>query len=229
MTARTDIAQRLETVRESVDVAARRAGRAVTLVAVSKRHPPEAIRAAYDAGQRDFGENYAQELRDKRAALADLEDLRWHYVGALQSNKVKYVVGTTLVQTVDRPSIVEALDGRARRDGVVQHVLVEVNLGEDQKAGVLPSAVPDLLDAFAAAEALRCTGLMVIPPAGEPEATRAHFRSLAELAVELRSTPRTRVDLVELSMGMSADYAVAIEEGATIVRVGTAIFGPRPA
>lgn len=224
-----DIAARLRDVRDAVDDAAARAGRDVTLVAVSKRHPPEAIRAAYEAGQRDFGENYAQELRDKRAALADLDDLRWHYIGALQSNKVKYVVGTALVQTVDRASIVSALDARALREGVQQAVLVEVNLGEDQKAGALPSAVPELLDAFAPCEALRCVGLMVIPPAGDPEATRPHFRALAELSHTLRGTPRPRVELNQLSMGMSSDYAVAIEEGATIVRVGTAIFGPRPA
>jgi len=224
----SDIAGRLRRVRDSVQAAADQAGRQVTLVAVSKRHPPSAIREAYAAGQRDFGENYAQELRDKRADLADLHEIRWHYIGALQSNKVKYVVGSALVQTVDRASIIEALDGRATREGAAQDVLVEVNLGEAQKAGVPPTRVPEILDAFGACESLRCRGLMVIPPAGDPEQARPHFRALSALAQELRTQRRPNVDLAHLSMGMSSDYAVAIEEGATIVRVGTAIFGTRP-
>lgn len=223
------VADRLARIRERVEAAVARRGDGdpVTLIGVSKRQPVDAIRAAQAAGLRDFGENYAQELRDKAGELAALE-LRWHFIGGLQSNKVKYVVGTSLIHTVDRPSLLTAIDKRARSQGLVQDVLVEVNLGEEQKAGVAADAVAPLLDAFAATEHTRCIGLMVIPPPGDPEQTRPHFRALRRLRDALAATARARVDLRHLSMGMSTDFEVAIEEGATLVRVGTAIFGPRP-
>jgi pyridoxal phosphate enzyme (YggS family) len=232
----SDIASRLARIRERVEAAVRRrgGGDAVTLIGVSKRQPVDAIRAAHAAGLRDFGENYAQELRDKVSEL-DALDARWHFIGGLQSNKVKYVVGRTpipiLIHTVDRASLLTAIDKRAGSADVVQEVLVEVNLGEQQKAGVEIDAVAPLLDAFAATEHVRCVGLMVIPPAsptGAPEQTRPHFRALRTLRDELARTARRNVDLRHLSMGMSSDFEVAIEEGATLVRVGTAIFGPRP-
>jgi pyridoxal phosphate enzyme (YggS family) len=225
----TDIASRLARIRERVEAAVRRRGDgdAVTLIGVSKRQPVESIRAAQAAGLRDFGENYAQELRDKANELEAL-DPRWHFIGGLQSNKVKYVVGRTLIHTVDRVSLLTAIEKRAGSMGIEQEVLVEVNLGEEQKAGVSVDALGPLLDAFAATEHVRCVGLMVIPPAGSPERTRPHFRALRQLRDELAQTNRSRVDLRHLSMGMSSDFEVAIEEGATLVRVGTAIFGPRP-
>ena len=209
----------LEQVREKIARACERAGRPLTsvkLVAVSKLQPAEKLREAAEAGQRDFGENYAQELRDKVAALSGFE---WHFLGALQTNKVKLVVGrAALIHTCDRLALAQEISKRAPPGG--QRVLLEVNIGrEPQKAGALPEDVPALLEQTRALPGLRCEGLMCIPPAeGDP---RPHFRALRELAV--------RLQLPELSMGMSADYQVAIEEGATLVRVGTAIFGERPA
>jgi pyridoxal phosphate enzyme (YggS family) len=207
----------LSRVRERIAAACARAGRSaaeVQLVAVSKTQPIEKLREALAAGQKIFGENYAQELRAKAEALPGAE---WHFIGALQSNKARIVVGrASLIHTCDRLALAKEL---AKRTQGVQRVLLEVNVGkEPQKSGALPEEVPALLEAVRALPALRCEGLMCIPPAsGDP---RQHFRALRELARQL--------GLRELSMGMSADYETAIEEGATIVRVGTAIFGERP-
>lgn len=224
-----DIATRLRSIEARVREAVGRRGPGpdVTLIGVSKRQPIEKLRAAHDAGLRDFGENYAQELRDKAKALSDLE-LRWHFIGALQSNKAKMVVGKGLVHTVDRPSLLAALAKRAAGEQLVQEVLIEVNFDEPQKAGVLPGEAAALLDGFADHPSLRCLGLMVIPPIGPPEQTRGHFQELRRLRDSLAQRPRAGVELRHLSMGMSSDFEVAIEEGATLVRVGTAIFGPRP-
>lgn len=227
------IRARLAQVRARIDaaVARRGPGPEVTLVAVSKRHPPSAIAAALAAGQREFGENYAQELRDKRRAFEGAPDdasPRWHYIGALQSNKVKYVVGASVVETVDRATIVDAIERRAAGHAHIQDILVQVNVaGEDGKAGAAPGDVPALLDHIAQAQHVQCRGLMLIPPLGDAEATRPHFAALRRLARDLANTSRPGISLDALSMGMSADFEVAIEEGATIVRVGTAIFGPR--
>lgn len=225
-----DIARNLATLQERIARAARAAGRRpeeITLVAVSKTHPPEAIRAAWAAGQRDFGENYAQELARKREALSDLQGVRWHFVGALQSNKARYVVpGAALLHAVDRPSVAEALDRRARAAGAVVEVLLEVNVGDEQsKAGVPPGEVEALLEALSPFEAVRVRGLMCIPPPGDPARSRDGFRVLR--ALRDRLAPQ-HPGLELLSMGMSDDFEVAIAEGATHVRVGTAIFGERP-
>jgi pyridoxal phosphate enzyme (YggS family) len=206
-------------VRERIALACSRAGRdpgSVRLIAVSKTKPVELVRAAYAAGQGIFGENYAQELREKADAVPDAE---WHFVGALQTNKAKMVVGrAALIHTCDRLALAQELSKRGKAAGVSQRLLLEVNVGrEQQKAGVLPEDVPALLAQVQALPALACEGLMCIPPAeGDP---RPHFRSLRQLAGGLA--------LPELSMGMSADFEIAIEEGATLVRVGTAIFGGR--
>ncbi|HEX4385443.1 MAG TPA: YggS family pyridoxal phosphate-dependent enzyme [Myxococcales bacterium] len=204
----------LAEVRQRIAEACARAGReaaSVTLIAVSKTKPLELLREAIQAGQHSFGENYAQEFRDK---FEEEPGLDWHFIGALQTNKVKYVAGkAALVHTCDRLSLAQELAKR----GPGQRVLLEINIGrEPQKAGVLPEDSAALLEQ-ARALGLRCEGLMCIPPAeGDP---RVHFRALRELA--------SKLGLRELSMGMSADYEAAIEEGATIVRVGTAIFGSR--
>jgi len=163
-------------------------------------------------------------------ALQGLPDLRWHFIGALQRNKVKYVIGlAALVHTVDGPAVLAEIEGQAAKRGIVQRVLVEVNVGgEASKSGLGPGQLDGLLDAFASTPHVRCEGLMTIPPLGAaPEATRPYFQALRALRDRAASTPRPNVALRELSMGMSADYAVAIEEGATLVRVGTAIFGER--
>jgi PLP dependent protein len=214
-----DVASGLARVRERMAAACARAGRdpaSVRLIAVGKTKPVELLREAQAAGQRIFGENYAQELREKADALPGAE---WHFIGALQTNKAKLVVGrVALVHTCDRLALAQELSKRAKSAGLVQRVLLEVNVGlEPQKAGVLPEDAPALLDQVRALEALACEGLMCIPPAqGDP---RPHFRSLRQLA--------ERLGLRELSMGMTADYEAAIEEGATLIRVGTAIFGER--
>jgi len=226
------VAANLARVRERIAAACLRRGPGPepTLIGVSKRQPVAALRAALAAGLGDLGENYAQELQAKQAA-PELQGLpvRWHFIGALQSNKARLVVGHALIHTLDRPSLVTALAARARALGTVQDVLVELNLGgEAQKAGVAPAGLPALFDAIAAeGGALRCRGLMLIPPADGPEATRPYFAALRELAAR-GAGGRPHIELGELSMGMSGDFEVAIAEGATMVRVGTAIFGERP-
>ncbi|MDC0722703.1 YggS family pyridoxal phosphate-dependent enzyme [Nannocystis bainbridge] len=234
-----DIAANLAAVRARVAaaVARRGPGPVPTLIGVSKKQPPEAVIAACHAGLGDFGENYAQEL----VAKVEVVDVavtppRWHFIGPLQTNKVRKVVGVgALVHTVDRPTLVDELARevarlRAGRGATTPlELLVEVNVGDEaQKAGVTASELPALLDRVAARPELRCVGLMAIPPEGDPEQTRPHFARLRELARREAAIARPGVDLVHLSMGMSADFEVAIEEGATMVRVGTAIFGARP-
>jgi len=191
----------------------------VTLVAVSKAHPAVAVREAYAAGQRHFGENYVQEWRAKAEALADLPEIVWHFVGGLQTNKVKYLVGKVgLVHAVDREELAREIARRSAQRGIATRVLVEVNVaGEASKSGCAPAEVPGLVAVVRALPGLELRGLMCIPPAeGDP---RPHFAAVRRM--------RDALGLTELSMGMSGDYPVAIEEGATIVRVGTAIFGDR--
>jgi pyridoxal phosphate enzyme (YggS family) len=224
-----EVAAGLAGVRERVRAAERAAGRAqgsVRLVAVSKKMTVADIQAALAAGQLDFGESYAQELRDKREALADAPGLRWHFVGPLQSNKIKYVAGrVALLHSVDSAALLDELERRA----APQACLVQVNVaGESQKRGVAPGELPALLDRFASLRSVRCEGLMVIPPLAEdPEVARRCFASLRELRDREAARARANVELRELSMGMSHDMDLAVAEGATIVRVGTAIFGER--
>jgi PLP dependent protein len=222
------LADRLAALQERIAAAASRSdGRRVRLVAVSKHQSIAAIEEAYAAGQRDFAENYAQELTAKRTALADLE-IRWHAIGPVQRNKAKLVIGCAWIHTVDRIELLDALERRAAASGVIQHVLVQVDIaGEAGKSGAAPDDVPALLDAFATRPHLWCDGLMLIPPLAEPEATRPHFGALRQLRDDLVRVARPRVRLAELSMGMSDDFEVAVEEGATMVRIGTALFGPR--
>lgn len=231
------IAENLRAVHERIDRAIRGAGRepdSVRLIAVSKTMPVEDIQAALAAGQLDFGENYAQELRDKRAAFeaqgqAVSSAPRWHYIGPLQRNKVKYLAGRCeLIHAVESADILDEINRRVP-DGEVQACLVQVNVaGETQKHGMSPDTLPALLDRFADFPRVQCRGLMLIPPIGDdPEETRPHFAALRALRDREAARTRANVQLAELSMGMSHDFEVAIAEGATLVRVGTAIFGPR--
>ena len=227
-----EIATNLRAIQARIDAAIARRGPGpnVRLIGVSKRQPLSKIEAAHAAGLRDFGENYAQELRDKLVAWPPDRAASWHYIGAIQSNKLKYLVGkVALIHTVDRSELIDAIERRAAAAGVTQDILLEVNLGgEAQKAGVAPEQLPALLDACATMQHVRCVGLMIIPPVDDPEATRGYFRRLRDLRDELAgNSARANVELRELSMGMSADFEQAIEEGATLVRVGTAIFGAR--
>lgn len=217
------IADRLAETHDRIAAAARAAGRdpaTVRLLAVSKRHPASAIREAHAAGQRDFGENYVQELAQKAAELHDLADLRFHLIGHLQTNKAKLVAGLgASVQTVDSARLAESL-AKHVAPGTKLGVHLQVNVaGEDQKSGCEVGELPALVAAVRALPSLRLEGLMTVPPEGDPARTRAAFRELARLAREHA--------LDSLSIGMSSDLEIAIDEGATIVRVGTAIFGAR--
>ncbi|MCM2537115.1 YggS family pyridoxal phosphate-dependent enzyme [Burkholderia glumae] len=225
------LAARLASVHRRIDDAARSAGRApgdVALLAVSKTFPAEAVRAAHAAGQRAFGENYVQESLDKIAALADLRaSLEWHFIGPLQSNKTRAVAERfDWVHSVDRLKIAQRLAEQRPAQLPPLNVCVQVNVsGEATKSGVAPDEVAALAQAVAALPALRLRGLMAIPePAGDLAAQRAPHRRLRELYDALRAGG---LALDTLSMGMSADLEAAVLEGATIVRIGTAIFGAR--
>ena len=238
MSCDADVAARLAAVRERVARAAERAHRrpeAIAVVGVSKRKPAELVAAAVRAGLREVGENYAQEAREKLPMVrAMLEESghkapRWHFIGQLQRNKAAAVVRDfDAVQTLDRERLGAELNRRAEQRAGPLTVLLQVDLsGEEGKGGVLPDALPELVAASRAWPHLRVTGLMAIPaPAEDPEASRPAFARLRALRDALRGRLGGE-SLTELSMGMSQDFEVAIEEGATIVRIGTAIFGAR--
>lgn len=219
-----DIAANLEVVEQRIGAACRRANRArdsVQLLAVSKLQPVSGIRAAYQLGQRDFGENYAQELRDKARQVADLTEIRWHAIGPLQLNKAKYIAKLAYAfHALDRIELAEELS--KRRGGPALQCYLELNLGgESTKSGIAISELDAVLSRVSTLPNLKVAGLMCLPPLGtDPEASRPFFRSLREAA--------QKRGLSGLSMGTTHDFEVAIEEGATIVRVGSAIFGERP-
>ncbi len=221
----SSVQDRLQQVRERITAACQRSGRdpkAVQLLAVSKRQPPELIREAWQAGQRDFGENYAQELRDKVSNLSELEGLRWHGIGPLQTNKARYVATSAWAfHALDRIEIARELS--KRRQGPPLRCFLEVNVGgEASKSGIAPEDAAKLLEEVRPLPNLEVVGVMSLPPpVANPEDARPFFRELRALA--------ERLGLAELSMGTTADFEVAIEEGAHWVRVGTAIFGERPA
>jgi pyridoxal phosphate enzyme (YggS family) len=238
MSAAADLVARLDSVRARVAAAATRAGRdpaAVTVVGVTKRKGAELIVAAVRAGLRDLGESYVQEAVSKVPAVnGALERIgealpRWHFVGQLQRNKARDVVRLfDSVSSVDRERLGAELERRAEQEQRTLELLIQVNLSDEpQKGGILPDALPELLVASRAWSRLRVTGLMTIPAADDdPEHSRPAFAQLRKLRDELRGSPGGE-HLEELSMGMTGDFEVAIEEGASIVRVGTAIFGPR--
>ena len=223
----SEIGARLDAVRARIRAAAERAGRdpeSVRLLLASKTQPPEAIRAAYAAGAREFGENYVQEAAAKREALADLGDLRWHLIGHLQRNKAKLAAAIfAMIESLDSEPLAHAL-ARAQPSPPLP-VLIEINLGgEASKSGVDPAAVTALITAVHGLVEVR--GLMAIPPPGKSaEASRPYFARLRDLRDSLART--SGLALSDLSMGMTDDFEVAIEEGATIVRVGRAVFGER--
>jgi len=225
----SEVATRLRTVKERIARAAESCGRdarEIQLIAVSKTKPASAVREAYAAGQRAFGENYAQEFVAKAAELSDLTDLEWHFIGHLQSNKAKLVVrGARLIHTLDSPSLAREVGKRATQLAAAPlSVLVEVNVGgEPQKHGVSPGDLEETLRAVLAEPGLTLRGLMTVPPDGGPGVARRVFDTLATL----RSLHGGKERLPELSMGMSADLEDAVACGATMVRVGTAIFGDR--
>lgn len=226
LTLASAVAESLSAVRGQIGDAAAAAGRdpsGITLIAVSKAFPAASIRAAMDAGQIDFGENRVQELAAKHRRIGS--GPRWHFVGRLQRNKVRQVLAAgAVIHSVDRPELALEISKRAARP--VQ-VLIEVNVaGEEQKGGVDPAGLEHLVEAVLAMPALDLVGLMTMAPRiPDPELSRPVFRELARLRSEMAARYSDRIH--HLSMGMSQDYRVAVEEGATMVRVGEAIFGPR--
>lgn len=225
MTSSSDAAARFAEVERRIAGACAAAGRSresVTLVAVSKRHPPEVVRAAWALGQRDFGENYAQELRDKQQALADCPGLRWHAIGPVQPKNARYVAAAAhTFHALERLEVAEQLS--RRRTGAPLRCLIEVNVADEvSKAGLAPGDVEGFLAKVRDLPGLTVVGLTAMPPlVDDAEANRSHFEAVAALA--------RRLGLRELSMGTTADFEVAIAAGATLVRVGTALFGERPA
>lgn len=220
-------------MREAVARAARRAGRdpdSVRLVAVTKGVALDRIREAMACGLRDFGENRVQEAREKWRALGPGAGCRWHFVGHLQTNKVRHLLEFgPLIHSLDRWDLAVALDRRAARLGRPVDALVQVNVaGEATKFGLAPGDTPAFIERCAALPHLRLVGLMTIaPPATAPETVRPVFRRLRELGEAVRARGFSHAPMTELSMGMSGDFPVAVEEGATLIRVGTALFGPR--
>ena len=227
-----EIPQRLARVRERIAEAAGRAGRTpddVRLIAVSKTHPIDAVRAAADAGQRDFGENKVQEALQKIAQSTD-NGLKWHLIGHLQSNKARKAAGAAnAIHAIDSVDLLNRVDQAAGEAGRTVEVLIQVDLAlENTKFGAPVTEVATIVQAAAECTAARLVGLMLLPPVAEnPEDARAWFARLRALRDELVASGVPAGRLRELSMGMSHDFEVAIEEGATMVRVGTAIFGER--
>jgi PLP dependent protein len=219
-------------IRERIARCCERIGRdpaEVTLVAVAKTFPAEMVREVVSAGVRDIGENYVQELQQKRGALND-QNIRWHFIGHLQSNKARMVAPFAhLIHAVDSVGLARELDRRARDAGRVLDVLVEVNTtGEGSKFGVRPDNTEALISSMRPFPNLRVAGLMTIGPfLPDPEDSRPMFRLLRTLRDSMAAVARDNVTMRHLSMGMTGDFEVAIEEGATIIRIGTAIFGNR--
>ena len=225
------IRERLEKVQNSISEAVKASGRDekdVTLIAVSKTKPVEMIKEVYDAGIRDFGENKVQEIIDKYPKLPS--DIRWHLIGHLQTNKVKYIIDKVcMIHSVDSLKLAQEISRQAVKHNVTADILIEVNVaGEDTKFGVKPEDTLSLCEEISALANVRIRGLMTVAPfVDDPEENRAVFCTLRQLFVDIDAKNIDNVCMDCLSMGMSNDYTVAIEEGATFVRVGTSIFGQR--
>ena len=225
------IRENLTDVERRIKEACLRCGRepsSVRLIAVSKTKPAEMIQEAIAAGILDFGENKPQELRDKYDILP--KNLRWHMIGNLQRNKVKYVVGrAVMIHSLGSDELAESIEKEAEKKDLIMPVLAEVNMaGESSKSGLTPEETEAFLRRVSSMKHLKVNGLMTIAPMTEfPEENRVYFRELRNLAVDIARKNIDNVDMYELSMGMTGDFEVAIEEGATMVRVGTGIFGAR--
>lgn len=226
------IAENLDRIRQKISRACERAGRdpaEVTLIAVAKTFPPDAVREAVAHGVADVGENYVQELLAKREALAT-EPIRWHFIGHLQRNKVRHVVPwVRMIHAVDSLALATEINERAKSGGVVTDVLIEVNTtGEQSKFGLAPEDTIPFMGQLEGLNAIDVAGLMTIGPfLPDPEGSRQMFRTLRDLRDTGRALGRPNASMRFLSMGMTGDFEVAIDEGATHVRIGTAIFGSR--
>jgi len=228
-----DVAANYRKIIDRISEAALRVGRnprEIKLLAAAKSQCVELVQAAIAAGVRLIGENYVQEAEEKRHAIS--EAVEWHMIGHLQRNKVKAALNTfDLIQSLDSVALARELDKEGRRNGKKVRTLIEINLGDEQsKSGIGRDKVAELVERVSELAHLQVEGLMAVPPFKEnPEEIRPYFRSLRELQVELQGWKIPNGTLNELSMGMTHDYPIAIEEGATIVRIGTALFGPRKA
>jgi pyridoxal phosphate enzyme (YggS family) len=226
-----ELAQNYKTVKENVTKACEQAGRSeqeVTLLAVSKTKPVDMLMDVYRAGARDFGENKVQELVDKIPQMPS--DVRWHMIGHLQRNKVKYIVDKAcLIHSVDSVHLAKEIEKEAAKKGVVAKVLLEVNIAQEEtKFGIREDEVYALIDAIKDMPHVHVMGLMTIAPFVEnPEENRVYFRKMHQLSLDIKSKCIDNIDMSVLSMGMTNDYEIAVEEGATMIRVGTAIFGAR--
>lgn len=225
------VAENLKEVEARVCAACERSGRkreSVTLIAVSKTKPVQMLEEAYQAGSRYFGENKVQELADKYELMP--KDIHWQMIGHLQRNKVKYIIDKAeLIHSVDSLRLAETIDKEAAKKGIVANVLLEVNMAkEDTKYGLMPEEVMDFVRENVRFQHIKVQGLMTIAPfVDDPEENRKHFANLRKLSVDIRKEKVNNVNMSILSMGMTNDFEVAIEEGATMVRIGTAIFGER--
>ena len=231
MADKVKLEENLKNVEENIMAACKRAGRdrsEITLIAVSKTKPVDMLQEVYDQGIREIGENKVQELCDKIEVLPG--DIHWHMIGHLQTNKVKYLVGrTALIHSVDSLHLAQEIEKQAAKQEVIVPILVEVNIAEEKsKFGIHKEEAFELVKSIALLPHLRIQGLMTIAPFVEdPEDNRLYFRQIHQLSVDIKEQNIDNVRMDVLSMGMTGDYTVAIEEGATMVRVGTGIFGER--
>ena len=225
------ITENLEQVRKNIEEACRAVNRdpgEVTLISVSKTKPVSMLQEAYDAGSRDFGENKVQEIMDKYPQLPS--DIRWHMIGHLQRNKVKYIIDKVdMIHSVDSLRLAETIEKEAAKKDIIIKILIEVNVAkEESKFGVMPEKVEELVSQVSQLPHIRICGLMTIAPFVEnPEENRIYFNRLRNIAVDIERKKSDNVIMSILSMGMTNDYEVAIEEGSTMVRVGTGLFGAR--
>ena len=223
--------ENLAQVEKNIELACKKAGRdrsEVTLIAVSKTKPVDMLQEIYDEGIRDFGENKVQELDQKMPVMP--EDIKWHMIGHLQRNKVKYIAGkVALIHSVDTYRLAEEINIQAKKKNVIIPILIEVNIAqEESKFGTSKEDAILLVEEISKLENVRIKGLMTIAPnVSDPEENRLYFRGIKQLSVDIRNKNIDNVSMDILSMGMTGDYMVAIEEGATMVRVGTGIFGER--
>ena len=226
-----DIKENLANVRKNIEESCKKVGRdvsEVTLSTVSKTTPLSDLRIAYEEGSRDFGENKVQELVSKIDEMPS--DVKWHLIGHLQRNKVKYIAGkVAMIHSVDSYRLAEEINVQAKKNSCVIPILIEINIaGEDTKFGIKPEEAEELIREISELENVKVSGLMTIAPnVANPEENRAYFKAMKDLFVDISSKNIDNVEMKVLSMGMTNDYTVAVEEGATMIRVGTGIFGAR--
>ena len=226
-----DIKENLANVRKNIEESCKKVGRdvsEVTLITVSKTKPLSDLRIAYEEGSRDFGENKVQELVSKIDEMPS--DVKWHLIGHLQRNQVKYIAGkVAMIHSVDSYRLAEEINVQAKKNSCVIPILIEINIaGEDTKFGIKPEEAEELIREISELENVKVSGLMTIAPnVANPEENRAYFKAMKDLFVDISSKNIDNVEMKVLSMGMTNDYTVAVEEGATMIRVGTGIFGAR--